>query len=391
MIVKGEKTMKKMMILTAASALICTFLTGCSVNISDDTISAAADIAVTALDNADIKVNGQQVDISLDSNGDINVNLAQTTKAADQAVTNSASETQTVLSNAEMKEISKQLIQEYVTIFDGILSGWITTDEKDEYASDPVYPYYRVTDPKLRSIADVKSFMAKTLTGTEYDKLVGYILGDSIPVYIERNGQLYALSVGRGSAYSDSWLWDQLQFTNVTADSFTVKGQYYHMGDAPFSQTFDIVRTAEGFRIANAAEVEFIDDHAEEKYDASSDKNPFDEYIGQWRSEAQWNSSDYYIQITGDRETMNVEVSSHSAVADYQWNYTCLCSEDGTYIECTNGGILKRTDYAPNGDMQEPVTVYSDGSAKFNIKGGMLFWEDCREGTARQVGFSKIG
>ena len=383
--------MKKMMILTAASALLCTFLTGCTVNISDDTISTAADIAVSALDNADIKVNGQQVDISLDSNGDINVNLAQTTVAADQAAKDSAAETKSVLSNAEMKGISKQLIQEYVSIYDGILSGWITTDDTDVYAADPAYPYYRVADPKFRSIADVKSFMAKTLTGTEYDKLVGYTFGDTRPVYIEREGKLYAMSVGRGSAYSDSWVWDQLQFTNVTADSFTVKGQYYHMGDEPFSQAFDIVRTADGFRISNAAEVEINDNYAAENYDSSSYENPYDEYIGQWRSEAQWNGSDYYIQITRDREIMNAEVSAHSAVADYQWNYSCICNEDGTYIECTNGGTLKRTDYAPNGEMQEPVTVYSDGTAKFNVKGGTLFWEDCKEGIARQVGFSKIG
>ena len=41
--------------------------------------------------------------------------------------------------------------------------------------------------------------------------------------------------------------------------------------------------------------------------------------------------------------------------------------------------------------MQEPVTVYSDGGAKFNIKGGTLFWDEFKEGTARQVGFIKIG
>ena len=56
--------MKKMMILTAAGALLCTFMTGCTVNVSDDTLSTAAEAAVSALDNADIKVNGQQVDIS---------------------------------------------------------------------------------------------------------------------------------------------------------------------------------------------------------------------------------------------------------------------------------------------------------------------------------------
>lgn len=145
------------------------------------------------------------------------------------------------------------------------------------------------------------------------------------------------------------------------------------------------------FRISNAAPVEIKDDNAAESYDASSFENPFDEYVGQWSSEAQWNGSDYYIKITRDREIMNVEVSAHSAVADYLWNYLCICSEDGTYIECKDAGTLLRTDYAPNGDMQEPVTVYSDGGAKFNIKGGTLFWDEFKEGTARQVSFIKIG
>ncbi|MBR5681925.1 MAG: hypothetical protein IKW96_01415 [Ruminococcus sp.] len=120
-------------------------------------------------------------------------------------------------------------------------------------------------------------------------------------------------------------------------------------------------------------------------------EDPFEEYIGQWASETQWNGNNYYIQISRNRESINAEVSAHSAVADYIWNYSCVCSEDGTYIECTDGGTLNRTDHAPNGDIQEPVTVYSDGTARFDIKGGTLFWEDCKEGTARQVGFSKIG
>ena len=88
----------------------------------------------------------------------------------------------------------------------------------------------------------------------EYDKMNGWIFGGERPVYLELNGKFYVLCVGRGGAYSDSWQWDQLQFTNVTADSFTVTGKYTHFGDAEFSQTFDIVKTAEGFRISNASE-----------------------------------------------------------------------------------------------------------------------------------------
>ena len=117
---------------------------------------------------------------------------------------------------------------------------------------------------------------------------------------------------------------------------------------------------------------------------------PFDEYIGQWKSETQWNGSDLYIKISEDHGSIIAEVTSHSAVADYQWTYICEGSDDGTYIDCTGGGTLIRTDYDPNGDMQDPETVYSDGTARFNIKGGTLFWEDCKEDTARQVGFGKV-
>lgn len=134
--------------------------------------------------------------------------------------------------------------------------------------------------------------------------------------------------------------------------------------------------------------------YVESKYiqegESGSNGDPYAEYTGQWRSEAQWNGCDINIQISRDRECVNVEVSAHSAVADYQWNYPCVCNEDGTCLECDGKGILKRTDRTPDGDIQEPVTVYSDGEARFNIKGGTLFWDDCKEGTASQIGFSKI-
>ena len=40
--------------------------------------------------------------------------------------------------------------------------------------------------------------------------------------------------------------------------------------------------------------------------------------------------------------------------------------------------------------MQDPVTVYTDGTARFNIKGGTLFWSDEKENIAQQVGFGKV-
>ncbi len=129
------------------------------------------------------------------------------------------------------------------------------------------------------------------------------------------------------------------------------------------------------------------DTDASAEAEPESGSDPFEEYIGQWESTEQWNGNDLYIVINGNSGSFDVEVSTHSAVADYLWDYSCTGSDDGTYIECTGGGTLNRTDYAPDGEMQEPETVYTDGTARFNIKGGTLFWEDCKEGTAAQVGF----
>ena len=117
------------------------------------------------MDDAEIKVNDQQVDISLDSNGDINVNLSQTTVAAAQ-------------------------VENYATM--AAQTTIVTT-----------------------------AAPAQTAAPAEQTTAAQAVL----------------------------------KFTNVTADSFTVTGKYYHFGDEPLSQAFDVVRTADGFRISKAADV----------------------------------------------------------------------------------------------------------------------------------------
>lgn len=258
--------MKKMMIaVTALSALFCTTLTGCSINVSDDTVSKAADIAVSMLDSADISVNGQKVDVSVDSNGDINVNVAQTTAAGSQttaptAVTEAAAApaaeaASAGLSEAEMKNISKQLIQEYVHIYDGLGSGTAQIDETQIQEIREQWPYLMVTDPDLQSVADIELVLAKTLTGAEYAEMHALILEGDMPIFLPIDDSLYVRQVGRGGAYSDTWDWDGLKFTNVTAEGFTVTGQYTHMSTAPYTQSFDILNTPEGYRISNAGQV----------------------------------------------------------------------------------------------------------------------------------------
>ena len=68
--------MKKQLI-TIAILTAAVSLTGCTVNINDETMSTAKDIAASVLDDTDIKVNGQSVNVSLDSDGNISVSAGQ--------------------------------------------------------------------------------------------------------------------------------------------------------------------------------------------------------------------------------------------------------------------------------------------------------------------------
>ena len=249
-----------MIALAALSTLLCTALTGCTVHISEEDVSKAADLAASVLDDTDISVNGQKVDVSVDSNGDINVSIAQTEVNQPAVVTEAPAVQMTEaapagLSEAEMKSISKQLIQEYVHIYDGLGSGSAKVDETQLREVREQWPYLMVIDPELQSIADVEQVLAKTLTGAEYAEMHALILEGDMPLFLPIDDDLYVRQAGRGGAYSDAWDWDGLKFTNVTAEGFTVTGQYVHMGVAPSTQSFDVINTPEGYRICKADEI----------------------------------------------------------------------------------------------------------------------------------------
>ena len=246
-----------MIALAALSTLLCTALTGCTVHISEDDVSKAADLAASVLDDTDISVNGQKVDVSVDSNGDINVSIVQTEANQSAAVTETPAAQMTEaapagLSEAEMKNISRQLIQEYMHIYDGLGSGSAKVDETQLSEVREQWPYLMVIDPELQSIADVEQVLAKTLTGAEYAEMHAMILEGEMPIFIPVDDNLYVRQAGRGGAYSDTWDWDGLQFSNVTTKGFTVTGKYTHMGAATMTQSFNILNTPEGYRISGA-------------------------------------------------------------------------------------------------------------------------------------------
>ena len=150
-----------------------------------------------------------------------------------------------------MKKISMQLLTDYDAIQVGIMLKWSEeVDLTDVYMSESGEPYYRVLTQTIQSIADARALISKALTGYAFDTIYYTAFGDNFPIYLENNGKLYVRNMIRGGVVPVDWQWDQLVFTNVTADSFTVEGTYDGMGSMS-SETFDIVRTEAGFRIAN--------------------------------------------------------------------------------------------------------------------------------------------
>ena len=246
-----------MIALAALSTLLCTALTGCTVHISEDDVSKAADLAASVFDDTDISVNGQKVDVSVDSNGDINVSIVQTEANQSAAVTETPAAQMTEaapagLSEAEMKNISRQLITEYMHLYDGLGAGCAEVDETQLIEVRAQWPYLMVLDPELQSVADLEQVLAKTLINEAYTEMHAMVLEGEMPIFIPVDDNLYVRQAGRGGAYSDTWYWDALQFSNVTAEGFTVTGKYTHMGAASMTQSFNILNTPEGYRISGA-------------------------------------------------------------------------------------------------------------------------------------------
>lgn len=326
--------MKKQMIAAAIlSAVVC--LTGCSININDETVSQEVNNTSSVLEETGTNVNVQSVDASLDSN----VNQTQTNAVSVTAVNQqtTAATTETVSQNAAN-----------------------------------AFGFYRVTEmpPVGISVADLEGEWNNTLNQdwilTFYDCGLysgSYSLNDSGKVTTGKVYLEYNYYPGDSQVF-----WYNL-YSNDNDYPFSLAAD----GMIPLNELYPLEQD-NGYYVRN-----FGADY------------PFNEYLGTWQSDTQWNGCDFNIQIRKAGDLMDVIVSAHSAVADYEWKYSCTCSDDGTYIECIDGGALYRTDYAPNGDILDPVTVYTDGTAKFNIKGGVLFWQECEEDTARQVGFRKIG
>ena len=339
---------KNMFTIVILSALMA--LTGCGKDTDSSTAPASASEAATITSES----------------------AAETTSAAESAT----KAVTTTASGSKQTEGSVQLGK-------GIFGGYVTADtavkSKPDTNSDTL-----ITIPDGTQIGVCESGVSGWFM-TEFKDKTGYIPANSVREIQPYDPELGGDNVCGGSVSANAKLMSGTHaYAELLAEIPSGTQIMYYV--SPADENWCIVSYQGKVGYVEAKYIKDIED-----YDAGSFENPYDEYVGQWKSETQWNGTDFTIKISRYRESVNAEVSAHSAVADYLWDYPCFCSEDGTYLECTGEGTLKRTDYAPNGDVQEPVTVYSDGTATFTIKGGTLFWEDDKEGTARQVGFSKIG
>ncbi len=132
-------------------------------------------------------------------------------------------------------------------------AGWLLTDKSQTLPSDLPFDYCLVIEPDLQCMDDIPVFLAKTLTGNEFKKYVDSLM--NCDIYTEYDGRLYASWGARGSAYDADWDWDGLRFTNVSANSFTVTATFLKFEQYTMEQTFDIVQTADGYRISYASEL----------------------------------------------------------------------------------------------------------------------------------------
>ena len=255
--------MKKQMITAAIlSAVVC--LTGCSININDDTVSQAANIASSVLEETNITTSSQSVDASQDSSaGQTTATAAETTQAS--AVTNA--------DNTAITPLVGEWYYQKQNPQDGALydmAGFVTVQ------ADSTYLY----QPKDGSVP------AKGTIKTDYDE---YPDGDKVPFW----------------AFYDN---DGNFFIGI-----------YCTKDTP-----------DTFYIGNGGSERLVRKTANE--------NPFDEYVGTWQCDR------CSIRISDTTEQgLSYDVEIHwadSASEDNVWTYSCICSGDGTYIECMGGGTL---------------------------------------------------
>ena len=377
-------------------------LTGCSININDNTVSSAKNPAPSVQEET---VSSQTADPASASGSNAAVSTAQTASADIQGIVGIWNETdvpdsRTLTVNADG---TYQLAYKGGSAQNGTVKA--ETAQNPDGSSYIWYNFYETdgklwegfqkhdgTQNDLYSGQDgaIHFVRAASANAAAADTDITPIVGEWY--YQEQNPQ-------------DGTVYDNAGFVTICANctySFqprngselkkgTIKVDYDDFSNGDKIPFFALYENDEVFWIGaycnqNDPDIYYIGNGGTARLvRQKGDENPFDEYVGQWQCDR------CTIRIAEQGAGYGVEIHwADSSSEDNVWTYPCTCSDDGTYMECLGTGTLTHIVTAEDGT-EERTIVYNDGEAKFNIKGGTLFWQDCKEDKGHQMGFTKIG
>lgn len=158
---------------------------------------------------------------------------AETTAAEDAA---ESEETETEAAEAEadaeapaadeaaLMDQTFALLEKYSEI-DGIAACGVHSDSADVFQPENTEIIYQhVTDDRFQSAADLKAFLAQTVTGDAEKAFADEMFNDEHPTYLEKDGKLYVMQGGRGAGFDFDK--DSIKLSDITEDGFHAEVSY---------------------------------------------------------------------------------------------------------------------------------------------------------------------
>ena len=446
--------MKKQVIAIAIlSAAVC--LTGCTININDETITAAKDIATSVLDETEIKVNGQPVDISVDSNGDVGVSLTNAAAAQPGADLFGGYVVGDTVVKAKPDTASETLITipdaTQINVRESGESGWFMTEFKEQtgYIAAKSVKEIQPYDPALGGENVLGGYIAadsafvKLMSGTHSyaEALTEIPNGTQINYYVVPNDaawcvvnyqehvgyvesryiaeiESYEAGIGSVPAIVGEWRYQlqDMQLADVYDDAGYVTvdadGTYIYQPKDGSLRKRGTVKVAyeehpDGSQTAYYA---FTENESGEFWIGTSSCDPTGKgafYIGNGRTarlfpkEPRFDDfSDYVGRWQCDRCTIQIGEQGTGYLVTVRWADSASEDNEWTY-QCSGMSDNTGLECKSGGTLTHIVTaadgtetrttVYNDGDATFRYKGGRLFWSDGKENKGMEMGFEKIG
>lgn len=152
--------------------------------------------------------------------------------------------------DADRIETAKSLIQNYIEANDNLCYGVtlvsggapVVIDRNGHKAE-----YFKVSVPNeqgIESLDDLRFALSQGLTGKAYERALETATGGDLPIYREFDGELYLLSLGKGTLYGEV-LWDTLTLCNVSDKTFSATVRMSDCGST-YTYRFDFVDVSRG-------------------------------------------------------------------------------------------------------------------------------------------------